>query len=244
MLTSWETVLRSSIDASQKSITMFYRGHSKAAWKLLPTLGRVSKFACYKKIDGLETAINFDFEIRAGSLLHEDASDWTKIFAMQHHGLPTRILDWTESFTIALFFALRDATDDCAVWALDPFVLNEESFGNRALYTPSDLRGSYNEYFIEREKQLEGKSVAISPLRHNPRVFNQRSGFTLHENITDPLEDLFPKALTKITIPKDAIKDAKKFLKLSSINEFSLFPDLDGLSRELMSEYGIKYKKS
>lgn len=244
MLTSWETVLRESLDISQKSISMFYRGHSKAAWELLPTLGRVAKFSCFDKLDGLETAINFDFEIRAGSLLHEDASDWTKIFAMQHHGLPTRILDWTETFSIALYFAIKDATDECAVWALDPFKLNEESFGNSELYTPSNLRGTYSEYFLDREKQLEGKAVAISPLRHNPRVFNQRSGFTLHENITDPLETLFPKALTKILIPKDAIKDAKKFLKLSSVSEFSLFPDLDGLSRELMREYGIKYKKS
>lgn len=232
------------LDEVQKAIDkqpdLLFRGHSKADWTLLPSVGRV-KFTCFEKVGDFESSLYFDFVTRAGSLLSEDGDSWSVAFTMQHHGLPTRLLDWTEAFSTALYFALEGAKSTCAVWLLDPYQLNLESFDSQKIYNPSTLRGDYSEYFLDNEKKLEGKVVAISPLRHNPRIFSQKSGFTLHEDLVNPLELLFPNAVKKITIPKSAQKDARRFLRLSLINEFTLFPDLDGLARELKKEYEVKY---
>jgi len=232
------------IDEVQKAIDkqpgLLFRGHNKEDWKLLPSVGRV-KYTCFNKVEDFESSLYFDFVTRAGSLLNEGGDSWNVAFSMQHHGLPTRLLDWTEAFSTALYFALEGAKSNCAVWLLNPFQLNLNSFESERIYSPSNLRGDYSEYFLVNEKKLEGKVVAISPLRHHPRVFSQKSGFTLHEDLVNPLEILFPEAVKKITIPKNAQKDARRFLRLSLINEFTLFPDLDGLARELKREYEIKY---
>lgn len=176
---------------------------------------------------------------RAGERLQHGETNWQVAFSMQHHGMPTRLLDWTETFATALYFAMRDAkpTDDCCVWILNPFDLNSHTMQKTELLRPSDLNGDYTSYFIERTKTLEGNCVAISPLRHHPRVFNQRSGFTIHNDLKTPLETICPDALEKIVIPPSAHEGARKFLTLSGVTEYLLFPDLDGLARELNSEH-------
>lgn len=57
--------------------------------------------------------------------------DWERLFFMQHFGIPTRLLDWTENPFVAMYFALTphpvDATADSAVWILDPVAWNQKS---------------------------------------------------------------------------------------------------------------------
>ena len=186
-----------------------------------------------KDREDIEKASYFDFVTQAGALLPADNSSWNNAFAMQHHGLPTRLLDWTENFAIALFFALRDAEGDCCVWILDPFSLNEATMERAELCRPDDLRGSYDDYFISSTMVLEGPAVAISPLRHQPRLLHQCAGFTVHGKLNAPLELLYPNTLERVLIPKAAVGDAWAFLDLAGISEFTLFPDLDGLANEI-----------
>jgi len=156
---------------------------------------------------------------------------------MQHHGLPTRLLDWSENFVTALYFALEGASNECCVWVLNPFALNLAALNEQTLLRPAELEGTYEDYFISKNKKLEAKVIAISPLRHHPRVFQQRAGFTIHNDLKAPLEELYPEVVTKIVIPKNAQDGARRFLKFVGISEFALFPDLDGLARELKSEH-------
>jgi len=102
---------------------------------------------------------------------------------------------------------------------------------------PTELRNDYKECFFDKTAQLHGNVVAISPLRHNPRVFQQRAGFILHGDISTPLEKLYPSVVTKIVLSKEAFRDAWRFVELAGVSEFSLYPDLDGLSRELCRKY-------
>jgi FRG domain len=232
-MNAWLKVYQQAKEISTWQDVLFFRGHANASWKLLPTIARTE----IKNIEEIEKIAYFDFVTRAGSLLQEKNSSWNNIFAMQHHGFPTRMLDWTENFATALYFALKDAQGDCCVWVLNPFVLNKNSCKRETLPNPDDINGNYQEYFISEDKKIEGNVIAISPLRHHPRIFNQRAGITIHDDLKVPLEKLYPKAVKKILIPQEAQEEAQNFLKIVGITEFTLFPDLDGLARELKMEH-------
>jgi hypothetical protein len=231
----WSTTYDELVDAiaSLNSDNLLFRGHSDATWPLVPGLGRLES----SNHRFLEQSAYFDFLTRAGDLLPENSSSWNTLFAMQHFGLPTRLLDWTETLGVAIYFALRSGHGDAAVWLCNPFKLNEATLNRPEVIHPTDLAGTYEDYYIDKRKKLEGNVVAITPLRHNPRVFHQRAGFTLHDNIGASLEKLHPDVVKKVTIPADARNGAQQFLRVAGISEFSLFPDLDGLSRELKQQY-------
>jgi hypothetical protein len=156
---------------------------------------------------------------------------------MQHHGLPTRLLDWSTTFAVALHFAMRRGAGDAAIWVLNPFELNKLTWGIESLPPPEELESSYYDCFISEEKVLEAKVVAIQPPRQTPRVLSQHAAFTLHNDVKTPLEKSYPSALQKILIPRSLRPQARQFLTLAGISEFSLFPDLDGLARDLLNEH-------
>ena len=219
------------VEADFGHAELFYRGQASREWSLLPTLARGGWHP------DLESIAYYDFVTRAGNLLSPDDSGWSHLFAMQHHGIPTRLLDWTTTFGVALFFAIREAVGDAAIWVLDPFALNKTSTESETIPAPRDLQPDYYTAFISGEKKLHGKVIAISPIRFGARVLNQRAAFTLHVDLSKPLEELYPNVVRKIVIPEAARVVAKDFLRLAGISEFSLFPDLEGLSRDLRSEH-------
>jgi FRG domain len=212
---------------------LFFRGHSNEYWELKPSLARVE----HPDKRNAENLCYCDFYTRAGNLLPADNNSWDTLFAMQHHGVPTRLLDWSENFSVALHFALKGMKDNNGcIWIMNPFKLNELATNEPVLFGESDLGDSYVNYYIDQKNTLKCAALAFSPNRHNPRVFHQRSGFTLHDNLEKPLDCFFPEALKKIIIPNEVKKDALQFQKLAGTNEFSLFPDLDGLARLVNSE--------
>jgi hypothetical protein len=156
---------------------------------------------------------------------------------MQHHGLPTRLLDWTHNFGVALYFALKGSDGDAAVWVLDPYELNAASTGRDLLLHPTQLKADYRACFIDHTAAPDGNVVAIAPLRHHPRSISQQSAFTLHGDLSRPLEELHPSTVTKIVVPKEARHDAEVFLSLAGITEFTVFPDLDGLARLMRRKF-------
>ena|SRR4028118_839649 len=213
---------------------IFFRGQSDSSWPLLPGLGRYE----WRLITANpEENLYFDFITEAGALLPENASSWANIFLMQHYGLPTRLLDWTETFSVALYFAIKNAEREAAVWMLNPYELNSLSINKNQVIHPTELAHDYEAYYIKATEKLEGNVVALSPLRHNPRVFHQRAGFTLHDNIETSLEQLYPTAIRKMTLNREVFSEARGFLELAGISEFTLFPDLDGLARQLKRKY-------
>jgi hypothetical protein len=208
----------------------YFRGHRLERWTLRPSLIR-------KRIDALtESRLYYQFKSLGGHLMTDSATSWDCLFLMQHHGLPTRLLDWTETFGMALYFALKNARADVAVWILNPYLLNEESAGDAAvLHLNTDYPAGYADYFAnERSKLFNGFPHDVIAVSGNPRVERMRSQkavFTLHARSSKSLDRLYPGALTKIRIPLRAHKAARQFLRLSGITEYAAFPDRDGLAR-------------
>lgn len=230
----WEEIYKRicQIRDNSNSDILFFRGHGHADWKLLPGLGRQN----YSDRDELEGIAYEDFRTKAGILIPENSTDWNCLFLMQHHGLPTRLLDWSDNFAVALYFALKDAdSSDACIWVLNPFELNKLEKGSDELLSTDQLGFSYQEILTKKSnKNVPDNVVAISPLRHQPRIFSQKAGFTFHVNLSKSLEELYPSALLKVDIPESAFDQAWEFLDIAGISEFSLFPDLDGLARELL----------
>lgn len=216
---------------------LFFRGHRNLSWRLLPTFGRMEWL---HDLYGRQAEHNlyYEFVTRAGDLISESEDSWSIAFAMQHHGMPTRLLDWSDTFSVALHFALGNGSDeeqDAAVWILNPFALNKQTIDLHGVFHPTELKASYHDLFISREAELRGGVAAIWPLRHHPRVFHQRAGFTVHADVTRSLEQLYPNVLAKIVVPAAARRGARRFLELAGVSEFALFPDLDGLTRDVLS---------
>jgi hypothetical protein len=241
-MSTWHEAF-AEVERQVSSITTsrpWFRGHCVSDWKLLPTLARCrpSNEAAnrFPSDDSRERGVYSFFVREAGGLI--DSSDpWSVAVSMQHHGIPTRLLDWTTTFAVALYFALKDSAGDAAVWILQPFRLNEILIGRRVTLDVDEFDGNYADYFIRRSKTPPAAAVALDPPWRHPRLLNQRGGFTLHADLITPLEELAAGALHKIIIPQTAHKDAWRYLKLSGISEFSLFPDLDGLARDLRTRF-------
>src|ERR1700733_12232794 len=99
---------------------VWYRGQADAGWKLVPAIGRV-----LEHLKAELTLIKLFKQNARPHLREYPNTEWEWVFLMQHHRAPTRLLDWSESPLVGLYFALWDQQgtsekSDAALWFLDP----------------------------------------------------------------------------------------------------------------------------
>jgi len=220
--------------------TLWYRGHPNSKFYLLATLLR------YKNGVDKEKHLFTNFRKFSDRILKRRESEWETLFEMQHYGVPTRLLDWSETFGIALFFAAtynqsHHPDQDAAVYLLDPIALNKISGIHQIFRVPRDEeKFNYTKIYWEHSPFAATAPIAIEPIFINDRMLAQRGMFTVHHDKIDPIEDTFPSAIKKVILPNAVILAAIEFLELSNLNIFSVFPDLAGLSGYLKSTSGLE----
>lgn len=213
----------------------WWRGQANIEWSVRPSLYR-------RGFESKENNINSRFRLMARARYNNcpsqnDAFSW--LFLMQHYGLPTRLLDWSESPLIALFFALgTEQYDDrdAAIWALSPMDLNLQESKASRIFSPGskDLRQLGYEAFVINRDNPDTRLLALLTEQFDPRHMMQQSVFTIHGR-SSPLNEL-PEAsnyMAKIRIPKEAKQAFRQILDLFGISRHVLFPDLENLAREL-----------
>jgi FRG domain len=167
---------------------------------------------------------------------------------MQHFRAPTRLLDWTEAALIALHFALQASAATAtrpAVWALNPFAVNVHAGFEGALTIDRPEVRPYLPDLYTSRRELPPHPIAIDPPFVARRMLVQHSHFTVHGREATPLEGVpglrHGRDLLKVVIDLDA--DDRDYLawqlRLCGVSDTAIFPDLEGLARELGSEYGI-----
>jgi hypothetical protein len=222
----------------------WFRGHADASWTLTPSLYRLEPAIGIGAEHYSERELLDTFRQRARRYLEfTPRNDWEWLFVMQHHGLPTRLLDWTESALVALHFAVQDQPKprDAAVWAVNPWWINERVFGKYALFVPEDERAApWTPGHPDSDRAQE--AIAIRPSHDSARIQAQRGVFTIHGSDQGSLDRLAALTgrdayLRKLVVPADAIAHLRQQLAVAGITDTLLFPELPSLCRELKRQF-------
>lgn len=230
------------MDEKELNYLLWFRGHSDESWELSPSVQRGN----YAK-KGVEQYMVNDFYMRACVSMKErpsqDYCGWLTL--MQHFGLPTRLLDWSLSPLIALFFAVNDyekyPDNDGCIWILRPALLNEiEGFGNCIYsmdkYTVMDMvKPAFKKTKIN--KNVEEKIIACYPVEYNMRIYTQQSAFTVHNTYKKLIEIDNENLLKKYTIPAECKKEIRNELNICGITLRTIYPDIEHIAQELKDFY-------
>lgn len=208
---------------------VLFRGHTDSKWKLEPKISRIT-FRTRFSMPDAEREMLRDFKRQALPHLSRDLrDDWDWLALAQHHGLPTRLLDWTTNALVALWFAIEKppmGKTNGAVWM---------------------FFGTSNDY-ADEEKMADPlstrRTLIFRPRHLTPRIIAQSGWFTVHRYMPTrpgfiPLENNSRQKnrLWKIEIPSKYFPALREDLSRCGLNAGTLFGDLNGISKQLCWEF-------
>jgi hypothetical protein len=207
-----------------------FRGQS-LRWPLVPDIGRPPFLYQGRGFDhwiGFEESLLDKFKKLSHPFIADRSrSDWDWLYIARHHGLPTRLLDWSTNPLKGLFFAVQDFRHDdkdSVLWVLEASVWMES---------------------MEREKRSTLKDMLlVYPPHINERIVAQDGCFTVFPMPPDH-GDFVPADETKLVtrtvefvIPAEARRRLRTELVALGLTHRTMFPGLDGVARSIRQEYG------
>jgi len=227
-----------------------YRGAADASWPLFSSLDQLGG-APHGKADLEEHILRNFIRYSRPYFTTPPVNEWEVLVAAQHHGLPTRLLDWTYSPLVAAHFATvaGQPNVDRAVWRLDWKAVHrcfklpelalqiqdlEGIFGQERPFTPWTL--------FTAGQQGREFACMLEPPSLDARIVAQAATFTLCSDKRLTLDQFLERhglgsTLTKFVIPAREAGRLRDQLDLVSVDERRLFPDLDGVADHLRRYY-------
>lgn len=235
--------------------SFLYRGLPNKDYKLDTSLHR----NCKEKQSYIEKCILRNFTKYAAI---EDPrlaeSIWRQLIIGQHHGLPTRLLDWTYSSLIGLHFATSGEDlsymeqHDSILWKIDILEINSllpysyrKALDNEKafLFTVDMLEKLVNNLEGYDEEMKKDSMVLLEPPSIDQRIINQYSYFAVIPIRIGNIEEFLDKKTNntvKYVIDKNIRWEIRDLLDHMNINERIIYPGLDGLSSWLKRHYYVK----
>jgi hypothetical protein len=254
LIESWPAFLQ--LAATAFGGKWYFRG-ALAHWRLKTSIERAAEdwSIPFSKLPGIERRVIGEFkrtypvELKATAPSDADYLAWLAL--MQHHGAPTRLLDWTYSPFVAVYFALETLLSDsepnhqAAVWAMSAQLLQ----GVPDLF-PRELNSDVKEFGRTRDGILFRRLFlelnppvrlvgAVSPFALNQRLVIQQGVFLCPGDVSISFEENLSALLThtdsgwfrKFLFPRSVLREALDSLFRMNMHPASLFPGLDGYAR-------------
>jgi hypothetical protein len=226
----------------------WFRGHSEVSHTLVPSSLRMSKIG--DRLKAYELMAEFKrvavHKLERPPVAGSPAEDmeWAQI--AQHYGLPTRLLDWTESATTALYFACeKTLSEDGIVFLINPAALNRWSFRDEKLgiLDPRAHRQIINKYLTAKPTEFKRaqQPVAVNPVWNTERLIVQRGKFTLHGRKFGLNKNV--PTLLGIPILKEAKQQLRSELQRIGVDEMTLYPELEHSCNHLKRLCGLASDK-
>ncbi|MET1253946.1 FRG domain-containing protein [Aliikangiella maris] len=226
-----------------------YRGVADRSWRLETSLYRLG--GDFTKVEG-PLLRSFKKYADAGTI--KDDSLWSLLSIAQHHGLPTRVLDWTVAPKVAVHFATveyQHFDKDAAIWRLNiaesrkvlPDFLRDVLREEHAFLFSVEMLNKHIATLKEFDTIRPDDPFVLffEPPSLDARIINQWALLTAMPNPSLTLSDFLaahPSLYDRVIIPKELKQEVRDKLDQDNVTERMLFPGLDGLSQWLKRYYG------
>jgi hypothetical protein len=237
---------------------LFFRGQSNYKHGLIPGVLRTEEDIKAEKT----LLFNFRDYMPQHNLSFDFINERIEILSwMQHYRIPTRLLDWSFSPLISLYFACGSEKNDGAVFVFNPWLYTgDQVFKGRpktdhhsahiyARSLMSDRLDNPNgilkivkrKYDVDLEKDSLRMPFPFVSSFNNQRILHQKGCFTIQGTVNDDfekqLEHSKQKYISKIIIKNTSL--IKKELSLLFINEYSVYPDFEGMAKQLKADKSL-----
>jgi hypothetical protein len=190
-----------------------FRGVKSIDYKLIPSIGRFKTNKPKEFTTADEKKMLSLFKQKAYPFLDKNVNDLELLAIAQHHGLPTRLLDWTWNPLVALYFAVRDEWKE------------HEIKKDSVVYVwKKNIKGQLDPTF----DPFAIKDVKLFLPQHvSKRIIAQSGIFTIHPK---PTEEFKNNGISKVIIKPTIRREIKRRLEKLGIHQGTMFPDLDGIA--------------
>lgn len=217
---------------SDHSVASFYRGQRKD-WPILPEIARRTPNDGKRIIELEQTALK-EFLQKGAPYFPFDPDNRSHIELLmvgRHYGLTTRLTDWTTNPIAALWFAIRNVSSE-----------RETEFAVVWEFFPKEIEDASRTGYLDHNLSAEGfpHTQHFTPIHIDKRIIAQQGVFIIHGNGLErfnpkftPMQDEKKEQLRKIVVSRNIIGRLLKTLNQCGINHLTMFPDLEGLCRQI-----------